>query len=63
MKQVLIIYLNPVVKALSGLEVFYRGISFEPRYNLDCGYCYGKELVAPMEYDGYTNSESISIVG
>lgn len=45
--------------AESGFRSFTEALGFRTkRITLIAGYCYGnKELVAPMEYDGYTNSE------
>lgn len=45
--------------ALKGFKSFTEALGFRTkRITLIGGYCYGtKELVAPMEYDGYTNSE------
>ena len=45
--------------ALKGFKSFTEALGFRTkRITLIGGYCYGsKGLVAPMEYDGYTNSE------
>ena len=45
--------------ALKGFKSFTEALGFRTkRITLIGGYCYGsKELIAPMEYDGYTNSE------
>ena len=45
--------------AESGIRSFTEALGFRTkRITLIAGYCYGnKKLVAPMEYDGYTNSE------
>jgi transposase len=45
--------------ALKGFKSFTEALGFRTkRITLIGGYCYGtKELVAPMEYDGYTNSD------
>lgn len=42
-----------------GCKSFTEALGFRTkRITLIAGYCYGtKELVAPMEYDGYTNSD------
>jgi len=44
--------------SLKGTKSFTEALGFRTkRVTLIGGYCYGtKELVAPMEYDGYTNS-------
>ena len=44
--------------ALKGFKSFTEALGFRiKRITLIGGYCYGsKELIAPMEYDGYTNS-------
>ena len=44
--------------ALKGVKSFTEALGFRTkRITLIGGYCYGtKELVTPMEYDGYTNS-------
>ena len=44
--------------ALKGLSLLPEALGFRTkRITLIGGYCYGtKELVTPMEYDGYTNS-------
>jgi len=45
--------------AQSGIKSFTKALGFRSkRVTLIAGYCYGnKELIAPMEYDGYTNTE------
>lgn len=45
--------------AEKGCKSFAEALGFRTkRITLIAGYCYGtKELIAPMEYDGYTNSE------
>lgn len=45
--------------ALKGIKSFTEALGFRTkRITSISGYCYGnKELVAPMEYEGYTNSE------
>jgi len=45
--------------ALKGLKSFTKALGFRTkRITLIGGYCYGsKELIAPMEYYGYTNGE------
>jgi transposase len=45
--------------AEKGCKSFTEALGFRTkRITLIAGYCYGtKELIAPMEYDGYTNSE------
>jgi hypothetical protein len=44
--------------AESGIKSFTEALGFRTkRITLIAGYCYGtKELIAPMEYDGYTNT-------
>jgi isfu1 transposase len=45
--------------ALSGIKSFAEVLGHSTlRKTLIAGYCYGnKQLIAPMEYDGYTNTE------
>jgi len=45
--------------AESGVRSFTEALGFRTkRITLISGYCYGsRELIAPMEYDGYTNTE------
>ena len=45
--------------AKKGCKYFTEALGFRTkRITLIGGYCYGtKELIAPMEYDGYTNTE------
>ncbi|CDW80639.1 UNKNOWN [Stylonychia lemnae] len=45
--------------AEKGCKSFTEALGFRTkRITLIGGYCYGtKELIAPMEYDGYTNTE------
>ena len=45
--------------AKRGVKAFTEALGFRSkRITLIGGYCYGsKELIAPMEYDGYTNGE------
>lgn len=45
--------------ALSGIKSFTEALGFRTkRITLIAGYCYGnKKLVAPMEYEGYTNTD------
>jgi transposase len=45
--------------AKKGCKSFTEALGFRTkRITLIGGYCYGtKELIAPMEYDGYTNTE------
>lgn len=45
--------------AQSSIKSFTEALGFRSkRVTLIAGYCYGnKELIAPMEYDGYTNTE------
>lgn len=45
--------------AESGVKSFTEALGFRSkRVTLIAGYCYGsRELIAPMEYEGYTNTE------
>jgi isfu1 transposase len=45
--------------AEAGIKSFTEALGFRTkRITLIAGYCYGsRELIAPMEYDGYTNTE------